>query len=133
MSATATEPAKQKLSTATSKLFSVAVTIPVLRPIMGIEPSQDDSKIIFWKMSRPWLIPHPLDKNELTFDADLFAQKLGKCSSGENHCILFLLNVWNDGYARQKDWHFDLFKSLNTLSEDNRNGIAEFLQNPIWP
>lgn len=127
-----TETPKKPLSDPTIKLFFVASQIPCLARFMGIEPKEEGGLHLF-TMPRPWLVPHELRSNELTFDPDKFAEKLGKCSSGEHHCILFILNVWNPGYAKHQGWQFDLFKAFDSLDYENLEGMAQFLKRPIWP
>lgn len=120
---------KVTLSSATKELFFVASRIPVLRRMMGIVQNLDDS-IGFLKIERPWLV---VLKTELSFDPDTFARPLDVKSSGERHAMLFLLNVWNPGYAKSKGWDFRLFDAVGTLDSDNLEGICEWMQRPIWP
>src|SRR4051812_18295052 len=122
---TLTEKPKTTLSEPTKMLFHVAVMIPCLQYFMGIEQTETGD-VRFLSKPRPWLVSHPVHKEELSFDPDIFAQMLGKCSSGERHCMLFILNVWNPGYAKDKGWQFDLFKAFDSLDYENLEGMAEF-------
>jgi hypothetical protein len=137
-----TPPPKAVLSTATSMLFHVAARSHTLAELFGIEPlprkmAGEEPRLTLYQRDRPWLTPHPRRDNDgreqLTFDPDKFARKLDACSTGTHHMILFILNVWNSGYAGTKGWHFDLFKALNSLDDGNRQAIAWWLHRPIWP
>ena len=138
---TLTEPAqpatqKASLNKATSILFHVAARSHVLADQFGIElispddPLEQETALTFHDVPRPWLT---LRGAELAFDADRYAKTLYECSDYTTHMRLWILNVWNSGYAKSKGWHFDLFKALNGLDDNNRRAIAWFLQNPIWP
>jgi hypothetical protein len=126
----ATEP--RKLSRPTQLLFHIAVRSHTLADYFGADLSDDETRLVFRQIERPWLTPHPA-LPEWTFDADRFAKKLGVCSTGEEQMVRWILNVWNPGYAKSKGWHFDLFKALDSLDQNNREAICWWLQNPIWP
>jgi hypothetical protein len=139
---TKTAPTKATLSTATSLLFHIAARSHTLAELFGIERlpleiAGEEPKITFYQRERPWLTQHPRKSGDgrvqLTFDPDRFAGQLGVCSSGTRHMILFILNVWNPGYAKSKGWDFNLFDALNSLDEGNRQAIAWWLHRPLWP
>jgi hypothetical protein len=67
------------------------------------------------------------------FDQDHFHESMGGWSTGEQLAGLFLLNVWNHGYAKRKGWHFNLFDAVGTLSNDNLLPMAEWMLAPQWP
>jgi len=127
------EPIKATLSKATSLLFHIAAKSHTLRDMFGIELNPDSEGFRYLSIERPWLEPHPVRKNEYTFSADTFARRLDACSTGEQHMMLFILNVWNPAYAKSKGWQFDLFRALDSLDPGNRDAIAWFLHHPIWP
>lgn len=126
-------PSQHRLSEATRTLFCVAANIPALAAQFGVTLSDDGLTLRYNQVPRPWLKAHPVCPQELTFDPDLFARSLRACSDGERYCRLFILNVWNRNYAASRGWSFDLFRALSTLDYGNREGIAWFLQNPLWP
>ena len=135
---TTTEPAKATLSEPTRILFQIASRSHTWCELLGIEVIERGdvvNKLRYQIMPRSWLVPHPTRMNELSFDPDIFAKRLaGGMSDGERHMSLFLLNVWNPGYARQqKGWNFDLFAALRQLDGGNCAAIAWFLHCPIWP
>lgn len=129
---------KAQLSTATALLFHIAARSHSLAELFGVEQmstdrGEDEPKLHFYNVPRPWLAAHPTDRNYYTFDPDKFAARLDYVSKGQRHMMLWILNVWNSTYAERQGWHFDLFKALNTLDEGNRHAICWFLENPIWP
>lgn len=135
MSATLTAPAKpaaKKLSKPTYLLFFVAAHSHVLAEQFGVELDGDKIKFVPG-VHRPWLTAHPGRPEELTFDADKYAETINACSTYTAHMRLFILNVWNPGYARSKGWTFDLFKALRGLDQGNSDAIAWFIKNQIWP
>ena len=67
------------------------------------------------------------------FDADDFYQLFECASTGETHCALFILNVWNPGYAECKGWRFDLFAFLGCADSGNRKAFLDWIANPYWP
>ncbi len=126
--------AKASLSNPTRVLFHIAAHSHTLRETFGIEVEDlENCKISFASIPRPWLIPHPIRRDEYSFDPDKFATHLQACSDGQRHMFLWILNVWNENYAKSKGWQFDLFEALNTLDAENRQAIAWWLQNPVWP
>ena len=67
------------------------------------------------------------------FDADEFYAMLAGASHGEILCGLFVLNVWNPGYANTKGWVFDITDFAGTATYDNRLVVMKWLANPVWP
>ena len=127
-------PVKATLSEPTRLLFHVAARSHTLRETFGIEIEDwENYKISFAGIPRPWLVPHPIRRDEFSFDPDMFATRLLACSDGQRHMFLWILNVWNESYACSKGWQFDLFKALNTLDAENRQAIAWWLEHPVWP
>lgn len=127
---------KATLTKETALLFHIAASSHTLAELFGVEdkPLDDLHPLKFYAVARSWLTPHPVRRTEYTFDADLFAQKLNTgCSDGQRFMILFILNVWNPAYARRQGWQFDLFTALNTLDEQNRVAIAQWMEHPVWP
>ena len=132
-----TQP-KATLSEPTRLLFYIAVRSHTLAELFGIVHDGESDDIWWFKflpVARPWLIPHPLRQNELSFVAATFAEKLNRgCSKGQRYMIQFILNVWNPGLAQTHlAWHFDLFAAMNTLDSGNREAICWWLRAQIWP
>lgn len=134
-----TEPAqpatqKAKLTKATYLLFYIAARSHVLAEQFGVDLISPDSESVeplkFHTMPRPWLI---LERGEYTFDADRYALTVDDCSTYTRHMRLFILNVWNPGYARSKGWTFDLFQALRGLDDNNSRAIAWFVKQQVWP
>jgi hypothetical protein len=124
------------LSEATRILFFIAARSHTLAQIFGVSVNPDDDcKLVFHRIGRPWLVPHSVRKTEYTFDPDVFAERWieGGASTGDRHMALWILNVWNSGHARSKGWTFDLFKALDSLDDNNRSAIGWHLAHPIWP
>lgn len=67
------------------------------------------------------------------FDSDNFYAMIGVWSSGEKLAAMFILNVWNPGYAKGKGWHFNLFDAVGTLDHSNIKPMIDWMLNPIWP
>lgn len=127
---------KKTVTDPTRTLLFLAARIRALREHMGIglERTEHGERLEFkpgWP--RPWLKPHPVRPEELTFDPDTFAFTVNDCSDGERWCRLFILNVWNRGYAQDRGWQFDLFKAAHVLDSGNMRGICEVLQSNPWP
>lgn len=125
-------PAKARLSEPTQALLFIAAESPALRGLMGLElPERSGIHILNLRFKpnfpRPWLVPHPRNSDELTFDAEVFHRRRAVCSTGEAHMILWILNVWNPALARSHDWTFDLFRAVQTLDERNRTAIVNWL------
>ncbi len=128
------KPEKATLSNPTRLLFHIAAHSHTLRETFGIEiEDRESDKIRIVNISRPWLVSHPVRRDEYTFDPAKFAKLLEGCSDGQRHMFLWILNVWNENYAKSKGWQFDLFKALNTLDGENRQAIAWWLKRPVWP
>ena len=77
--------------------------------------------------------PHPLRPEEYTFDADRFHRSMAGWSSGERLCGLFILNVWNPGYARNCGWTFDVIEFMSVASQSNLEPVINWMLNPYWP
>jgi hypothetical protein len=77
------------------------------------------------KKVQPWI---PME-----FDPDKFHSMLTGSSHGERLCGLFVLNVWNPGYATSKEWHFDLIEFAGTADYENRAVVMKWLAAPVWP
>ncbi|MGC3958137.1 MAG: hypothetical protein QM813_09425 [Verrucomicrobiota bacterium] len=132
---TITEPAtpatqKRKLTRATAQLYWVAVRIPVIAHKMGLNLNQTGDALSYDR-NAPWLVKYGSD--ELSFDSNKFADNLGVWSSGERYAALFLLNVWNPGYAKSQGWDFNLFDCVGTLDTANLRGIVAWMERPVWP
>lgn len=67
------------------------------------------------------------------FDADEFWKLFDCASHGERLCALFILNVWNPGYAQGHGWTFDLFEFLGCADSGNRRAMLDWCKNPTWP
>jgi len=67
------------------------------------------------------------------FDPDKLYEAAGLWSHGEWMCVLFVLNVWNPGYAKQKGWTFDLFEFLGVADQGNRAALLKWANKPVWP
>ena len=67
------------------------------------------------------------------FEPDLFYENADCWSGGERLCVLFVLNVWNPGYAKHKGWTFNLFDFIGTADPGNRAALLKWCENPIWP
>jgi hypothetical protein len=76
---------------------------------------------------RPWLA------RTTRFDADEFHSLFDCASTGEIHCALFVLNVWNPGYAESKGWIFELFAFLGCADDGNRRALLNWIARPYWP
>lgn len=125
-------PAPVKLSEAASLLLFIAAGVPTLARSMNLERVNQSRKLRYRRQA-DWLEKHPTHPSELTFNADEFAKTLNACSSGERHCKLWLLNVWNPSYAQNQAWHFDLFAALCVLDSENRAALAEWMKEPLFP
>lgn len=129
-------PKSAKLNKATSILFHVAARSHVLAEQFGVEmispddPLENEPALKFYPVPRPWL---KLVGGEFSFDPDAYAKTFHQCSDYTSHMRVWIATIWNPSYAKSKGWHFDLFKALNGLDDNNRRAIAWFLQNPIWP
>lgn len=132
ISATLPEKLKLVLGEAARSLFHIAANSHTLRDLMGIEQTGLGTFKIL-PVARPWLTPHPLRANEFSFDPDRFRKCNRSLSDGENDMVLWLLNVWNPDCAKLKKWDFDLFAAIGRLDSDNRQAIADWLSNPVWP
>jgi len=77
-------------------------------------------------------VRHWLDRTT-EFDADEFYALFRGASTGEIHCALFILNVWNPGYAELKDWRFDFFAFMGCADDGNRKALLNWIAYPRWP
>lgn len=130
----ATPATTKKLNSPTSLLFKIAARSHVLAEQFGVKLISPDTKehtpLEFYNVERPWLVD---DHGELTFDADRYAKTIDACSTYTRHMRLFILNVWNPGYAKSKGWTFDLFAALRGLDDNNSRAIAWFCKTSVWP
>jgi hypothetical protein len=67
------------------------------------------------------------------FDPDKFHQLFECASTGETLCALFILNVWNPGYADSKGWTFNLFDFMGCADPGNRRALLDWMTKPYWP
>lgn len=67
------------------------------------------------------------------FQPDAFQALASGWSHGEQLCVLFVLNVWNSDYAKEKAWHFDFMEFAGTADPDSRAALSRWLANPRWP
>lgn len=81
----------------------------------------------------PCLVSKMRGWRDAEFDPDKFYAFTRGWSHGEKLCALFVLNVWNPGYAKQKKWKFDLFDFIGTVDAGNVAPVLEWMQNPYWP
>ncbi len=125
-----TTPTSYDITPETRKILLVAVKFPALRRLLHIEHEGDTVKFLM----RPfWLANHPFQRGKVFFDPDKAAELLGKISTGEANCLLFILNVWNPGYAEEKGWRFNFFDAVAGIDRGNRDAIIAWMQNPVWP
>ena len=119
----------------TQLLFYVAAHSPTLREFFGIEITDwVSNKFQLTDIRRPWLISDPETPTECRFDADTFALRLRTCGAERQRwMVLWILNVWSPGESKRKGWEFDLFSALVSLDSENRQAIAWWLDNPLWP
>ncbi len=68
-----------------------------------------------------------------SFNPDLLHAVSAPWSHGERQAVLFVLNVWNPGYAKQKGWTFNLFEFLCTADQGNRAALLKWANKPVWP
>lgn len=68
-----------------------------------------------------------------SFDADEWMERSGPWSSGEKRCALFIVNVWNPGYAKSQGWDFNLFDFAGGVDIDNRAALLAWMIDPVWP
>ena len=132
LTTTTTTAPRFSLSEPTKQLLRLAASVPVLSKKMRVEVSDDDKSLRYFGQP-PWLQPHPLRQEEWSFDSAKFAYEITGWSDGEQHAALWLLNVWNPGWAKSEGHRFDLFAAVGTLDSSNLNAIAEWMVNPVWP
>ena len=124
-----------KLNQATATLFWIAADNNLLAQIIGVEliPHVDPKTKIQTKKlrtnSRQFLIERG---GELAFDPDKFADSIPCRSTGTQHMMRFLLNVWNPHQWREKE-PFDLFDAISSLDSNNAQFIADFINSPVFP
>jgi hypothetical protein len=68
-----------------------------------------------------------------SFDANDFHEIIGGWSTSEYHAALFILTVWNPGYARGKGWTFDVVEAVSSLDYVNRLPILKWMVHPYYP
>lgn len=83
--------------------------------------------------SFPCLVDKIAHYHPKEFEADEFHKLIGPWSSGEKLCALFILNVWNPGYAKSKGWKFDLFDFAAGCDFENKEALIRWLEHPLWP
>jgi hypothetical protein len=69
---------------------------------------------------------HPWDAKKLQRWASTVA------SSGERHCAVFCLNVWNP-YHKWRAGRFNLVDACGVLDAGNREPILKWIANPWFP
>ena len=67
------------------------------------------------------------------FDPDAFMAMTGKWSTREILCALFVVNVWNPGYAKRQKWNFNIFDFFGTADADNAVVVSNWTLNPYFP
>lgn len=67
------------------------------------------------------------------FNVDALAEQLGVLSTGERYAMLFLFNVWNPGYAEEKQWHFDAIGALGMWDSRHREAFLTWARHPYFP
>jgi hypothetical protein len=67
------------------------------------------------------------------FDADKFHALMSGWSHGEILCAIFVLNVWNPGYAEQQGWRFDLMEFISIADNGNKRALLAWCERPYWP
>jgi hypothetical protein len=83
--------------------------------------------------SLPCLEPKLKWWNPTNFDADDFHRMAGAWSTSEHHAVLFILTVWNPGYARDRGWTFDFVDAASSLDPVNRLPITRWFERPYYP
>jgi hypothetical protein len=73
------------------------------------------------------------DWHPIQFDPDQFFEMMGYWSTGETLCGLFVLNVWNSGYAKSKGWTFNLMDFVGTADGGNKAALIRRLERPMLP
>lgn len=68
-----------------------------------------------------------------TWSIDRLIAASGPWSHGERLCLLFIANVWNPGYAREKEWFFDVIEFISIADNRNRAALLNWLATPVWP
>lgn len=76
---------------------------------------------------------HRLRFTPESWDADDLGKMLGVLSTGERHAALFILCVWNPGYAKGEGWRFDALDAMGNWDSGNRKAFINWAQNPYWP
>jgi hypothetical protein len=100
----------------------------------GQKPMKNPTEYIFQLIAEfPCLSKKMGTWRPVEFDADLFYAMLTGASHGEILCGLFVLNVWNPGYAAAKGWVFDITDFAGTATFDNRVVVMKWLADPVWP
>lgn len=71
--------------------------------------------------------------NPEEFDPEAFYSLTIGMSHGEKLCALFILNVWNPSYARQRGWEFDVVEFAGTADAESRSAFLLWMADPVWP
>ena len=83
--------------------------------------------------SFPCLEPKLRHWHPTQFDSNDFYWMIGGWSTSERHAALFILTVWNPGYARKKKWTFDVVEAVSCLDPCNRLPIVQWMARPYYP
>lgn len=67
------------------------------------------------------------------FDVNRLVDYSGPWSTYERTCVMFVVNVWNPGYAESQGWKFDLFDTINGWDKKNRTAFLAWCQSPVLP
>lgn len=112
------------------KTLSIAATFPALKVLLGVEMKDG---VLHVQGEPPWIVPHPFKQGLQTLDADQLGAMLDSVSSGEAHCLRFILTVWNSAYAEKRGLTFDMFQAAQTIDASHREALVDWLRNPWWP
>lgn len=76
------------------------------------------------RFKKQWFIPEKFDAEKLAKDSEPW-------STGEKHCVNFVLAVWSG-----HDWEgreFRLIDAMGSLGRGNVEPIIDWMANPRWP
>lgn len=65
------------------------------------------------------------------FDAEKLERDSGPWSTGERHCVNFVLAVWSGHNWKGRE--FNLIDAMGTLSDDHRQPLIDWINKPFWP